>query len=75
MDLFDLATFLALLVVALQYLINNFLADWLEEYWEKKHEKDTDLAGAKRKKFVRNSSWVILVLFIAAVVLAVIGLL
>lgn len=75
MDLFDLATFLALLVVALQYLINNFLADWLEEYWEKKHGKDIDLAIAKRKKFVRNSSWVILVLFIAAVVLAVIGLL
>jgi len=74
MELFNLATFIALLVVALQYIINNFLADVLERYWLN-HGNDVNMARTKRNDFVRKWSWVILILFIAAIVLGTIGLL
>ena len=76
MELFNLATFIALLVVALQYIINNFLADTLKNhYWCKKYPNDENMVNIKRNDFVKMWSWVILILFIAAIVLGTIGLL
>ena len=76
MELLNLATFIALLIVALQYIINNFLADTLKNYyWCKKYPNDENMANIKRNDFVKMWSWVILILFIIAILLGTIGLL
>lgn len=76
MELLNLATFIALLIVALQYIINNFLADTLKKhYWCKKYPHDERMANTKRNDFVKMWSWVILILFIMAILLGTIGLL
>lgn len=73
MNLLNLATFIALLVVGLQYIINNFLAEYFEDY-QLKRGNDDKLACRKRNDFVRKCHWVILILYIIAIVLGAISL-
>lgn len=74
MNLLNLATFIALLVVGLQYIINNFLADYFKDYWRNRGTDDK-MAEIKRNDFVRKWHWVILILYIIAIVLGAISLL
>lgn len=75
MNLLNLATLITLWVIALQYIINNFLAQWLEiRYWPK-HGIKGDFAAERRNNFVRNWNWVILLLYIMAVTFGTIGFL
>ncbi|MCK4734343.1 MAG: hypothetical protein KAT65_17950 [Methanophagales archaeon] len=74
MELFNLVSVIVLLVVALQFIIKNFVADVLERHWLNQG-KDVDIARTKRNDFVRKWMWVILILFIAAIILGTIGLL
>jgi hypothetical protein len=73
MNLLNLATFLALLVVGLQYIINHFLDYYLEKHWIKRGIIP-DLARIKVEDFNRKMCWMILFIYIAAIALGIIGL-
>ena len=76
MELLNLASFIILLIVALQYILHEFLADALKNhYWCKKYPNDEKMANIRRDDFVKMWRWVILILFIMAILLGTIGLL
>ncbi len=74
MKLLDLASFITLLVVGLQFMINIFLADYLERYWIN-HGNDINLSRIKRNHFADKWNWAILMLYIVAITIGGIGIL
>lgn len=74
MNISNLPSFITLIIATLLYIIKNFLAEHLENHWIK-HGIDINLARTKRNDFVEKCSWVILILYIAALVFGIIGIL
>lgn len=74
MNLSNLVLFITLIIATLLYIIQNFLARYLENYWIK-HGTDINLARTKRNDFVEKWRWVILMLYIAAIAFGAIGIL
>ncbi|MCK5603919.1 hypothetical protein KAR91_18675 [Candidatus Pacearchaeota archaeon] len=74
MNLLNIATLITLWIIALQYIINNFLAQWLEKIYWPSHGISGGFAEEKRDNFVTKLNWVIIGLYIVAVFVGTIGL-